>query len=176
VRDQKFFKGNELTALPNVFVLNIKEAVQKAPVVIVCTPAQFAIEVAQSLGDVSEKIIIDTSNAVFAKPGIYTTAADAIVANCNTTDVVKCFNTIGFENIENPHYPTTAIDMFMAGDSIKGKEIARKLAVDVGFAACYDFGGNDKFALIEQFALSWINLAIMQKQGRDLAFKVIRRG
>jgi hypothetical protein len=39
----------------------------------------------------------------------------------------------------------------------------------------YDFGGNDKFDLIEQFAFCWVNLAIIQKQGRDLAFKILRR-
>jgi len=29
--------------------------------------------------------------------------------------------------------------------------------------------------LLEQLALSWINLAIFQKQGRNMAFKVIWR-
>ncbi|MDZ7650629.1 MAG: hypothetical protein U5K54_27755 [Cytophagales bacterium] len=44
---------------------------------------------------------------------------------------------------------------------------------DAGFAECYSIGGNDKFELIEQFAFFWINLAMMQGQGRDIAFKII---
>ena len=75
----------------------------------------------------------------------------------------------------NPDYNGTALDMFMAGDSTKGKAIARQLALDAGFADCIDFGENDKFYLMEQFALCWINLAIMQKMGRNIALKIIRR-
>jgi len=65
--------------------------------------------------------------------------------------------------------------MFTAGDSQKAKDTVTKLAIDLGFESCYDFGGDDKFPLIEQFAMAWINLAIMQGEGRDIAFKVLRR-
>lgn len=65
--------------------------------------------------------------------------------------------------------------MFVAGDSKKGKEIATQLAKAIGFEDCYDFGGNDKLNLNEQFAFCWINLALMQGYGRDTAFKVIKR-
>jgi hypothetical protein len=175
VRDTSSFKGKELLSLNNITAHTITDAVKKADVIILATPAQFAAEVAASLGDVSGKVIIDTMNAVFMKPAGFTNTADAILANCNTTDVVKCFNTTGFENMMNPDYNGTALDMFMAGDSSKGKAIARQLALDAGFAGCIDFGGNNKFDLMEQFALSWINLAIMQKMGRNIAFKILYR-
>jgi len=45
----------------------------------------------------------------------------------------------------------------------------------LGFEQCYDFGGDDRFELIEQFAFSWINLAVMQGQGRNIAFKILKR-
>ena len=89
--------------------------------------------------------------------------------------IVKCFNTTGFENMADPRYPDGALDMFVAGDSAQGKASARQLALDAGFAECHDFGGDDKAALLEQFALCWINLAIMQGQGRNLGFKLLRR-
>jgi hypothetical protein len=75
----------------------------------------------------------------------------------------------------NPVYNGVAIDMFVAGDSAKGKEVAKQLAKDAGFGACYSIGGNDKFELMEQFAFFWINLAMMQGQGRDIAFKLFKR-
>ena len=65
--------------------------------------------------------------------------------------------------------------MFMAGDSAIAKQAAHQLALDAGFAACWDFGNADKVVLLEQFALSWINLAIMQGHGRDIAFRLVRR-
>lgn len=67
------------------------------------------------------------------------------------------------------------LDMFMAGNSMTGKTITRALAMDMGFAECYDFGGDDKVPLLEQFALAWINLAIMQGNGKNIAFKILKR-
>ena len=75
----------------------------------------------------------------------------------------------------NPIYAGEGVDMFVAGNSQKGKEIAKKLALDAGFATCWDFGGDDKAQLLEYFGLSWINLAIMQGNGRNTAFKVVKR-
>ncbi len=90
-------------------------------------------------------------------------------------NAVKCFNSTGFENMLNPVYHGEKIDMFMAGDHEAAKQTAQQLALDAGFGACWDFGKGDKVALLEQFALSWINLAIMQGHGRDLAFRLVRR-
>jgi len=53
--------------------------------------------------------------------------------------------------------------------------LALQLALDAGFGNCYDFGKADKVELLEKFALSWINLAIMQGYGRDIAFKLLRK-
>lgn len=169
------FKGKELADQFSFPYFSIKDAVEKSEVIVLSIPAQFAGEAAKGLGDVSNKIIIDTMNAVFMKPEGFTNTADAILANCNTTDVVKCFNSTGFENMANPIYDGQGIDMFVAGSSEKGKQVAIQLATDIGFASCYDFGGNDKFFALEQFAFAWINLAIIQKHGRDLAFKLIKR-
>jgi predicted dinucleotide-binding enzyme len=75
----------------------------------------------------------------------------------------------------NPDYGGIKIDLFTCGDSIKGKEIARQLSLDAGFGACYDIGGSEKFHLIEQFALFWINLAMFQGEGREIGFKLLKR-
>ena len=63
----------------------------------------------------------------------------------------------------------------MAGDSEKAKAVALQLALDAGFGSCIDFGRADKVELLEKFALSWINLAIMQGHGRNIAFHLLRR-
>jgi predicted dinucleotide-binding enzyme len=77
--------------------------------------------------------------------------------------------------MQNPSYGDVAIDMFVAGDSTRGKAAAQQLARDAGFATCYDIGGNDKFQLLEQFAFFWINLAVFQGQGRNIGFKLLKR-
>lgn len=176
VRDVHSFKGKELLNNPNTKVLTIAEAVKVSEVILLSTPAPSAVEVVKSLGDTSGKIIIDAMNIVMNRgPQGYKHTTDAILDNTQTKDVVKCFNTTGFNNMQNPMYGDLALDLFVAGDSEKGKAAAIQLAKDAGFAECYVIGGNDKFELMEQFAWFWINLAMFQGQGREIGFKLLKR-
>jgi predicted dinucleotide-binding enzyme len=176
VRDTENFKGKELLSDSSIKAIFVEEAVKTSDVILMATPAVTAIEVAKSLGDTNGKIIIDAANIVMGRgPQGFVNVADAILANTATKDVVKCFNTTGFNNMQNPDYNGTAIDLFVAGDSEKGKQVARQLALDAGFAECYDIGGNDKFELMEKFAFFWINLAMFKGQGREIGFKLLKR-
>ncbi|MBC7776245.1 MAG: NAD(P)-binding domain-containing protein [Phycisphaerae bacterium] len=153
---------------------SVASAVKQCDVVLIAIPPTAIFDVIAEMGDVSGKVLIDATNAVRQKPEPFATVFHAL-SEKTKGGVVKCFNTTGFENMANPKYGDVALDMFMAGSSEKARSVARQLALDAGFGACWDFGGQDKVALLEQFALSWINLAIMQGHGRDIAFKVIRR-
>lgn len=176
VKDQSDFKGQKLLDNPNTTVHSVKAAVEKAEVILIATPAKVAAEVAKSLGDTSGKVIIDSMNVVRGNgPDGYTNTSDALLANTNTSDLAKCFNTTGFNNILDTRYGGAQIDAFTCGDSDKAKKVAKALAGDAGFGACHDVGGNDKFELMEQFAFFWINLAMLQGQGRDIAFKLLKR-
>lgn len=176
VKDMHLFKGKGLLSNKNTSVYPVAEAVKKADVILLATPAVAAIEVTKSLGDTSGKIIVDAGNIVMGRgPEGFSNVSDAILAHTKTKDVVKCFNTTGFNNMQNTLYDKTAIDMFVAGDSIEGKKIVTQLALDAGFEACYDIGGNDKFELMEKFALFWINLALFQGHGREIGFKLLKR-
>ena len=170
---------NEIKALmasnKNISATSVSEATQQAEVILISVPVAAINDVAQALGEVKNKIIIDATNSVFQKPEPYAHGVEAFKAITQCEDVVKCFNSTGFENMANPKYGELGIDMFVAGSSQRGKAVAQQLAKDLGFAECYDFGGEDKIALLEQFALSWINLAIMQKHGRGMAFKILKK-
>ncbi|MFN8288173.1 MAG: NAD(P)-binding domain-containing protein [Chitinophagales bacterium] len=182
VRDVNTFKGQQLLQQPGITALPIKEAAQKADVILIAAVPQATQSIVSELGNVDGKVIIDAMNSVRTKPEGFNNSFEALKALCPNAEVVKCFNTTGFENMQNPSYHLSQpaehnvmLDMFVAGNSAKGKEIAQQLSADAGFGNCYNFGGDDKAALLEQFALSWINLAIMQGHGRNIAFKVIKR-
>ncbi len=176
VKDLQDFKGRDLLLQPGISALPVADAVSKAELVLLATPATAATEVALSLGNTTGKIIIDAMNMIMGRgPAGFQTTADAILAHTQTRDVVKCFNTTGFNNMQNPVYGSVAIDAFVAGDSKAGKAAAIRLAKDAGFGECYDIGGNDKFQLMEQFAWFWINLAMFQGQGREIGFKLLKR-
>jgi 8-hydroxy-5-deazaflavin:NADPH oxidoreductase len=175
VRNIDEFKGNRLSEMKNISVAGIADAVLKSEVVVIAAVPQAVHSIAEAMGDVSNKIIIDAMNSVRIKPEPFSNTTEALMKLTNCKDIVKCFNTTGAENMANPIYRGQGIDMFYAGDSDKAKKVAEQLAKDLGFENVYNFGGSDKFNLMEQFALSWINLAIMQGYGRDFAFKVVKR-
>ena len=143
-------------------------------VILLAIPPVAVFEVMEHMGDVSNKVIIDASNSVMKGPEPYKTVFRCLSDKTNA-EIVKCFNSTGYENILNPIYAGEGIDMFMAGDSEKAKVVAKQLALDCGFGSCIDFGKSDKVELLEKFALSWINLAIMQGHGRNMAFRVLKR-
>ena len=114
-------------------------------------------------------------NSLYSKPSVFDNTFEVLKKLTGCENIFKCFNSTGFENMANPKYSNTGADMFVAGNSNKGKQISVVLAKEIGFAECYDFGGDEKVALLEQFALVWINLSIFQKYGRNIAFKVMKR-
>ncbi len=175
VRNKEEFKGSRLTEVENISVELIVDAVAVSEVIVIAAVPQAVQSIADSMGDVSSKVIIDAMNSVRVKPEPYSNTTEALLKLTNCKDIVKCFNTTGAENMENPFYHGKGIDMFYAGESEKAKKVAEQLAKDLGFENVYNFGGSDKFNLLEQFALSWINLAMMQGYGRNFAFKLLKR-
>lgn len=174
VNNKNQFKGRELLNNQNTSVSSISEAVSKSEVVLIAIPPTAIFEVLPQLNNVTGKIVIDATNSVRQSPEPYKTVYHCLMEKTQG-DVVKCFNSTGFENILNPTYQGNGIDMFMAGESDLAKKVVSQLAIDAGFGSCMDFGKSDKVELLEKFALCWINLAIMQGQGRNIAFNLVRR-
>lgn len=177
VRDAASAKAEKASGLvSNAKIVSVAVACKKADVIIISTPPEAVLDLVAQLGDVSNKILVDATNSIRTRPEPYPTAFHALKALTKSDKVVKCFNSTGFENMTNPVYPNFGgIDMFCAGNDKTSKAIVQQLAKDIGFGECWDFGGDDKVELLEKLALSWINLAIMQGHGRNLAFKVIKR-
>ncbi len=175
VRDANNFKGSHLLAHENITAHSIPEAVAASEVVLIAAVPQFTQSIVESMGNLNGKIIIDAMNSLRSRPEGYANSFEVLRALAPGAEVVKCFNTTGFENMKNPVYGSEGVDMFVAGDSKRGKAVATQLAKDCGFGECWDFGGDDKAGLLEQLAFCWINLAIMQGHGRGMAFKIVKR-
>jgi 8-hydroxy-5-deazaflavin:NADPH oxidoreductase len=174
IKDKTNFKGIALLKNINTKVFSITDAVAVSAAILLAIPTASIFEVSEQLGNVKGKVIIDATNNIAQKIPPYATVFDFLIAKTNA-EAVKCFNTTGFENMADTHYNGEPIDMFMAGDSEQAKAVAGQLALDAGFGACIDFGKADKVELLEKFALSWINLAMTQGQGRNIAFKMVKR-
>jgi len=152
---------------------SIESAVQQAEVIIIAVPLQAVPGVAKLLGNAAGKVIIETTNA-FGKPlAGYSDGTAAVKHIAGNTDVVKCFNTIGAEDLANPQFGSLKADAFVAGDSNAAKKVAIQLALAMGFEHCYDVGGDSALALLENLAQLWGALAYKTGLGRRLAFKIL---
>ncbi len=149
----------------------LKSACEGADVVVFAVPATAAYETAKAVGPLTRNVvIIDAMNAVFRKPEPYSKTSEAIAAGCGSDNVVKCFNWIGAENLDDPNYGGVWADMLLCGNSVEAKAKVKTLAEALGFNV-YDVGGLDKEGLLEQGAALWGALAFGAGLGRNIAFK-----
>lgn len=175
VKDPAAFKSDALLAqYETITAHTIVDAAEAADLIVISVPAKAVVDVANQLGPIKDKYIIETTNGSLGIPD-YPNAVAALKAITGCADVVKCFNTTGYENLLDPTYQGEGIDMFMAGNSHEAKETTRLLARELGFAECYDLGDDTKIPLVEQLAFVWTTLAFGAKLGRNVALKVMKR-
>src|SRR6185312_14009168 len=149
----------------NMDVTTVGHVAKEADIIIIATRGEDAREVAYHIGDVRRKVIIDATNILSNKPGEHFHTVKAITAITGNKNVVRCFNCMGFENFLNLVDRNDSVDMYVAGDSKKAKEVVRLLARDMGYSECFDFGGNETIEFLEDMARCWLNLTMLQKKG-----------
>lgn len=175
VRNPESYKGKEdLENTPGITTHSIPEAVAASEVVLIAIVPEATKALAETLGDVSDKVIIDAMNSLQTRAEGFNNTTEALLSWTNCKDIAKCFNSTGYVNLVNPEYDAKGVDMFVAGDSQKAKDIAVQLAKDAGFEACYNLGGSDKFDLLERITELWLTLA-MNTNNWNIALKVLQR-
>jgi predicted dinucleotide-binding enzyme len=163
---------------PNARATGYTQAVATADVSVLATPWEAAQPLLQSIGSWTGRILVDCINPI--APGLQlalgttTSAAEQIAGWARGAYVVKAFNTTGWNNMADPIYHGERITMFIAGDNAEAKDIVTGLADDLGFEVV-DAGDLTVARYLEPLAMLWIRLATVQKLGRDIAFKLLRR-
>lgn len=158
---------------------SVAEAAKGAEVVVLATPWEATEDAMREAGDLAGKIVFDCTNPLLPQlaglaHGDDTSGAEMVAGWATGARVVKVFNTTGANNMANPDFHGMAATMFYCGDDGEAKAAAHRLAADLGFDPV-DAGALDQARLLEPLALLWIRLAYVQKQGRDIAFKLMKR-
>lgn len=165
-----------VNATPNSKAATSKDAAQQAEVIILSTPWGATKEVIESVGDLTGKIIIDATNPLTAQLtlaiGHTTSGGESVAEWAKGAKVVKAFNTIGFNIMENPVHEGVTADLHIAGDDAEAKKVVSVVAKEVGFVPL-DVGPLSQARLTEAFALLWISMAYKQGYGRGHFFKYI---
>jgi 8-hydroxy-5-deazaflavin:NADPH oxidoreductase len=154
----------------------IAEAASFGDVLAIAVPWAAVPDVLAAAGDVRGKVLIDATNALKWENGpvhaVATSAAEEIAAKTGAK-VVKAFNTLGAEHIEDPVVHGVKADVFLAGDDADAKAIVGKLAQEIGFDVV-DAGPLRNARFAEQLAIGWIHVAMVGGLGRGVAFKLLR--
>jgi 8-hydroxy-5-deazaflavin:NADPH oxidoreductase len=158
---------------------SVAAAAGAAEVVVLAMPWGAAQDVIKTAGGLSGKIVFDCINPLNATfsgldTGDARSAAEQIVAWAPGARVVKVFNSTGAGNMADPRYGDDRATMLYCGDDEGAKEVAAKLAADLGFEPV-DAGPLSAAYLLEHAAMLWIHLAYGKGMGRNIAFRLMRR-
>ncbi len=157
------------TELEDIYFENIENACAQSEIIYLAVPAEKIREAAYMMGDVRDKVIIDASANIDPKPEHYVATLNAAIAITGAEHVVKSY-------FLAPEFDAReAGDIFFAGNSKKAKATAMLLSNSLGFKNTYDFGDIDTVPLLEDMARCWYNLAIKQKMGEKIMFKIVNR-
>lgn len=158
---------------------SLADAARQAEVLLLAIPWPATQQVIASLGDLSGKILIDATNPLLPDLsglaiGTTTSAAEQVAGWARGAKVVKAFNTVGANIMENPAFEGHRPVMFYCGDDVDAKQVVAKLISELVFEPV-DAGPLKQARLLEPFAMLWISMAFGQGMGRDFAFELLRR-
>lgn len=157
----------------------VAEAVRGSDAVILATPWPAAEAAVKSAGDFDGKPLLDVTNPLGDQltltVGLTDSGGELVQRWAPTARVVKVFNTTGMENMANPRYGDHRATMFLCGDDPAARAIAIELARALGFDPI-DIGPLQQARLLEPLGRLWIELALVLGHGRDVAFRLMRRG
>lgn len=156
----------------------VREVSDWADVLILAVPFQALTDVADTAGDLwAGKTIVDVTNVVSEDGGLAvghtTSGAEQLQADVPDAEVVKAFNTVFAEHMDEGHLGTEELTLLAAGDSDEAKQAVLGLADAIGFDAV-DAGPLENARLLEPMGYLNMQLGYGQGMGSDIGFKVVR--
>lgn len=159
--------------------LLVDEAAASADAVVLATPWSAVASVLETCGDLSGKILVDCTNPIRSDfegltLGVDDSGGETVARLAPRAKVVKAFNTVGFNIMEQPAFQRGPAAMLVAGDDADAKQVVMNLAEDLGFEAA-DAGPLTQSRGLEAMAWLWIAMAMKYGYGRDFAFGLLKR-
>lgn len=147
-----------------------EQALDGAEVVVLAIPGKAVEELLQAnAGRLDGKIIVDATNRMGGGP---MNSVAALSGAAPTAHVYRAFNSLGWENFADPVLGGLQADLFYAGPDDPTRPTMERLIGDVGLRPVY-VGGPEQVVVVDAVASLWFALALGQRKGRRLAFKML---
>jgi len=145
----------------NASATSPEDAVKEADIVVLAVPGMMVADITRSLGDLSNKIIIDPTNPLKRKlmtfqHGVDTSNTQIIQEIAPNADVVKAFNTLNWKTMVDPSSAGGPVSIPLAGESRRAKKTVAKLVEGMGLEPI-DVGGVENARWLEGMLILWIN-------------------
>jgi predicted dinucleotide-binding enzyme len=155
---------SDLTAA-DASVATVADALAGADVVILAIPGAAVPDlVAEHSAALQGRIVIDATNQMRAA------VANSRAALPSSVRYARAFNTLGGENMADPQFSDGPADMFFSAME-DDQEVVAEVIRGVGLRPVYV--GEDQEELLDAVFRLWIALAVGQKRGRRLAFRLL---
>ena len=150
--------------------VSVAEAIAFGEVILFSIPSQAMPIVMQVHGEaLNGKIVIDATNKM-RDPVVNNIAVIQQVAP--QAKIYRAFNSLGWENFENPTINDEQVDLLFCGADNENRSVIEGLITDIGLHSIY-VGDLDKAPLVDALGVLWMNLAFGQRMGRRLTFKIL---
>ena len=150
----------------------VAEAVAFGEVIVFAIPGQAMDEMIQvHAAALNGKIVIDAANRM---GGSTMNSAATFAAYAPGALVYRAFNSLGWENFENPQFGDVQADLLYCGPAGASQVAIERLIADVGLHPVR-VGDLNQIGLVDAIGSLWFALAFGQGMGRRLAFKVLTR-
>ncbi len=162
----------------NAKVQTIQETIASTEIIILATPFGAIESIAkENLISFRGKVLIDCTNPL--KPDLSglvfngeSSGGEYLQSLLPETKIVKAFNTVGFNIMENPEFVGRKTIMYFCGNDQEARFKTQTLIQELGFQSM-DAGDIKSSRLLEPFALLWISTAYKYGMGREFAFSII---
>lgn len=172
VRDPQDAKAQALRAEvgERAKVGTLDEALASGDVIVMALPGPAMDEtIARNAAQLDGKTVVDAANRM-GEPRRNSLAT--FQAHTPNARVYRAFNSYGWENFAEPNFGGVAADLFYAGPDGDSQATVEQLIADVGLRPVR-LGDVDQTATVDAVASLWFALALGQRKGRHLAFKVL---
>lgn len=137
------------------------ESVIDADIVVMAVPGLLVGEITESLGDLTDKIIIDPTNPLERTASGFRHAADSsnaeiIQAAAPGARVVKAFNTLNWRTMVDPSEAGGPVSIPLVGNDDEAKAVVATLVDGMGLEPI-DLGGLERARWVEGMLILWIN-------------------
>ena len=154
-----------------VVIGTIEDVLQSNPhVVLVSLPGNAVEPMAQKYAaQLDGRIIIDAANRV-GEDSMYNMIP--FQQHTPQAQLYRAFNSLGWENLAEPDFDGTQADLFYCGADGDPLRKVEQLISDAGLRPVY-LGGVEQLGLLDSITALWFTLAVRQRKGRHIAFKVL---